>query len=69
MNIVGSVWLFAGLVILATLFVMAVLAKMYRKAGPHEALIIYGTGGTRIVKGSGTMICPMVQTSGICRWS
>ena len=64
MNIVGSVWLFAGLVILATLFVMAVLARLYRKAGPHEALIVYGFGGTRVVKGHGTVIFPMVE---ICR--
>jgi flotillin len=62
MNIVGSVWLFAGLVVLATLFVMAVLAKLYRKAGPHEALIVYGGRGTRIVKGHGTVIFPMIET-------
>src|SRR3954454_7942389 len=62
MNIVGSVWLLAGLVILATLFVMAVLAKLYRKAGPHEALIVYGGRGTRIVKGHGTVIFPMLET-------
>src|SRR3954454_8613327 len=62
MNIVGSVWLLAGLVILATLFVMAVLAKLYRKAGPHEALIVYGFRGTRIIKGHGTVILPMIET-------
>src|SRR5215468_517984 len=62
MNIVGSVWLFAGLVVLATLFILAVLAKLYRKAGPHEALIVYGFRGTRIIKGHGTVIFPMVET-------
>jgi flotillin len=62
MNIVGSVWLLAGLVVLATLFIMAVLAKLYRKAGPHEALIVYGGRGTRIVKGHGTVIFPMLET-------
>src|SRR5437773_6033796 len=35
---------------------------MYRKVSPHEALIIYGMGGTRIVKGSGAVIFPMIQT-------
>ncbi|HJZ73366.1 MAG TPA: SPFH domain-containing protein [Vicinamibacterales bacterium] len=34
---------------------------MYRKAGPHEALIVYGFRGTRIVKGHGTVIFPMVE--------
>ncbi len=53
----------AGLLVLAVLMIMITLAKMYRKAGPHEALIIYGTGSeARIVKGSGTIIWPMVQT-------
>jgi flotillin len=52
----------AGLAILAVILVMATIARMYRKVGPHEALIIYGMGGTRIVKGSGAVIFPMIQT-------
>ena len=52
----------AGLAILAVILVMATVARMYRKVGPHEALIIYGMGGTRIVKGSGAVIFPMIQT-------
>jgi flotillin len=40
---------------------MAVLAKLFRKAGPHEALVIYGLRGTRIVKGGGTIIYPMIE--------
>ncbi|HXJ05536.1 MAG TPA: SPFH domain-containing protein [Candidatus Acidoferrum sp.] len=50
-----------GLAILAVLFGMALLARMFRKAGPHEALIIYGLRGTRIVKGGGTIIFPMIE--------
>jgi flotillin len=52
----------AGLAVLAVILVMATVARMYRKVGPHEALIIYGMGGTRIVKGSGAVIFPMIQT-------
>src|SRR5262245_6612719 len=52
----------AGLMILAILFLMSVLAKLYRKAGPHEALIVYGVRGTRIIKGHGTVIFPMIET-------
>src|SRR5215813_4054975 len=52
----------AGLMILAILFLMSVLAKLYRKAGPHEALIVYGFRGTRIIKGHGTVIFPMIET-------
>jgi flotillin len=51
----------AGLAIIAVLFGMALLARMFRKAGPHEALIIYGLRGTRIVKGGGTIIFPMIE--------
>jgi flotillin len=47
--------------VIAVLFVMACLATLFRKAGPHEALIIYGLRGTRIVKGGGTIIYPMIE--------
>jgi flotillin len=40
---------------------MAVFANLYRKAGPHEALIVYGFRGTRVIKGHGTVILPMVE--------
>jgi flotillin len=56
-----SVLVIAGLMILAILFLMAVLARLYRKAGPHEALVVYGFRGTRIVKGHGTVIFPMIE--------
>src|SRR6202007_1037471 len=47
--------------VLTLLALMAVLATLYRKAGPHEALIVYGFRGTRIVKGRGTVIFPMIE--------
>src|SRR5436189_3024258 len=58
-----SVVIVAGLMVLAILFLMSVLAKLYRKAGPHEALVVYGFRGTRIVKGHGTVIFPMIETA------
>ncbi len=64
MTVEGNVFVIAGLMVLALVFVMSVLAKLYRKAGPHEALIVYGFRGTRIVKGHGTVIFPMVE---MCR--
>jgi flotillin len=64
MNIqaISSVWVIVGLIVLGTFLMMGVLAKMFRKAGPHEALIVYGFRGTRIVQGSGTIIFPMVES-------
>ncbi len=61
MNIPATVWVMSGLMVLAVLFLVSVLGKLYRKAGPHEALIVYGVRGTRIVKGHGTVIFPMVE--------
>src|SRR5579864_8079720 len=52
---------YVGLAVLTLFFFMAVLAKLFRKAGPHEALVIYGLRGTRIVKGGGTIISPMIE--------
>ncbi len=57
----SSVYVIAGLSVAALLFIMGLMARMYRKAGPHEALIVYGFRGTRIIKGGGTIIFPMVE--------
>src|SRR3979411_1029472 len=51
----------AGLLALVLLMVMIVVARMYRKAGPHEALIVYGMGGTHVYTGRGAIIFPMVE--------
>jgi flotillin len=50
----------AGL-ILGMFFLMIVFAKLFRKAGPHEAIIVYGFRGTRVIKSRGTVILPMVE--------
>ncbi|HEV7242317.1 MAG TPA: SPFH domain-containing protein [Thermoanaerobaculia bacterium] len=38
------------------------VAQMYRKVGPNEAFIVYGVGGTRVIKGGGTLIFPMIHS-------
>jgi len=53
--------LVVGLGVLALIFLMGILARMYRKAGPNEALIVYGFRGPRVIKGHGTVIFPMVE--------
>ena len=62
MQAVTGVWVIVGLMVLVLIFLMAMFASMFRKAGPHEALIVYGFRGTRIVKGGGTIIFPMVES-------
>jgi flotillin len=58
---IPEMWIFVGLGILTLLLVIAMFVRMYRKAGPNEALIVYGFRGTRVVKGHGTIIFPMVE--------
>lgn len=48
-------------IILTFVMMFYVIARMYRKVGPNQALIVYGFGGTRIVTGGGTVVWPMVQ--------
>ncbi|HET6268253.1 MAG TPA: flotillin family protein, partial [Acidobacteriota bacterium] len=57
-------WIVVGLAVLAVLFLMSVLARLYRKAGPNEALVVYGFRGLRVIQGHGTIIFPMVE---LCR--
>src|SRR5436305_3444760 len=58
----NEVVIIAGLLVLGLLMIMIVIAKMYRKVGPNEALIRYGMGGTEVYCGRGALIFPMVQT-------
>src|SRR3989442_14002776 len=56
-----GVLVITSLMVVATLMLLPVFARLYRKAGPHEALVVYGFRGTRIVKGRGTVIFPMIE--------
>ena len=37
----NQVFVIAGLMVLAIIILMAMFAKLFRKAGPHEAIIVY----------------------------
>jgi flotillin len=50
-----------ALMALALMFLLGVFARLFRKAGPHQALIVYGFRGTRVIKGRGTVILPMIE--------
>src|SRR6266498_257641 len=63
MHITAGVWVIAGLLVLSVIFLMSMFAKLFRKAGPHEALVVYGFRGTRIVKGRGAVIFPMIENA------
>src|SRR6266480_2730701 len=62
LGIQPGTWVIVGLMVLAVLFILVMFAKMFRKAGPNEALIVFGFRGTRVVKGHGTLIFPMFES-------
>src|ERR1700728_2932897 len=49
------------LMLLAIVLLISMLARLYRKTGPHEALVVYGFRSTRIVRRRGTVIFPMIE--------
>ena len=55
------VWVVCGLLILCILFFTSTVVRLYRRAGPHEALMVYGFRGTRVVKGGGTVVFPLLE--------
>jgi len=55
-------WVFIGLGCLLLLLLMSTLAQLYRKAGPHEALLVYGFRGRRAITGKGTVVLPMIES-------
>ncbi len=50
-------------VVLALLLVITSIGRMYRKAGPNQALIVYGgRGKPRVIRAGGSVIWPVVET-------
>jgi flotillin len=57
----SELFMFVGLGVLVLILMLGILARMYRKAGPNEALVVYGFRGPRVIKGHGTVIFPMIE--------
>jgi flotillin len=47
--------------VVSTVLIMSLLVRLYRKAGPHQALVVYGFRGTRVVQGGGTVVFPLLE--------
>ncbi|HEX4134107.1 MAG TPA: SPFH domain-containing protein [Bryobacteraceae bacterium] len=52
----------AALMVFALIFLIGMMARLFRKAGPHQALIVYGFRGPRVIKGRGTFVIPMLES-------
>src|ERR1700688_1857618 len=61
MHIANEVFIYASLMVLVVLLLLAMFARLYRKAGPHEALVVFGFRGPRVITGHGVVIFPMVE--------
>ena len=57
------IFIIVGLVVVATLILIGLMARMFRKAGPNEAIIVYGFRGPRIIRGHGAVIFPVVENA------
>jgi flotillin len=49
--------------VIGLLMILAIIASLFRRVGPNQALIVYGIGGRHIVTGGGKVVWPMVQSS------
>jgi flotillin len=59
----SSVLIIVVVLVVVLLLILTLSARLYRKVGPNQALVVYGFGGTKVVKGSGKVIWPMIQSS------
>src|SRR4051812_17701952 len=59
---VDFTYLVVGGIIAVVLVGMMMIASWFRKAGPNEALIVYGFRGNRTIIGRGTVIIPVVES-------
>jgi flotillin len=50
----------ATLVVVA-LILLKITASLLRKVGPNQALIVYGTGGTKVITGGAKLVIPLYQ--------
>src|SRR6516165_3594252 len=61
-GIPNEVLIIGGVLVLVIMFLFTFLARLYRKAGPHEALVVYGFRGKRVITGKGTIVFPMIES-------
>jgi flotillin len=56
-----EVWVISGALVVGVLALMTIITKMYRIAGPNQALIVIGFRQTRIINGGGTVVLPLIE--------
>ena len=56
-----EVWVMVGIALFVLFSITTIVTRMYRIAGPNQALIVTGIRGTHIVNGGGTLVMPLVE--------
>src|SRR5436305_10766193 len=51
----------AILLVAVVLILLRLIGNLLRKVGPNQALIVYGTGGTRVITGGAHFVIPLYQ--------
>src|SRR5215472_5482602 len=62
MELTTTMWIVIAALVFGMLAIMITATSLYRKVGPHQALIVYGMGGTTVVTGSGKVVWPLIQS-------
>src|SRR5438034_7613597 len=50
-----------AIIVVAVFVVLQIVGRLLRKVGPNQALIVYGTGGTRVITGGSHFVIPLYQ--------
>src|SRR6202047_4889170 len=55
--------LIAGVVaiVIVVIIIIQTIGRLLRKVGPNQALIVYGSGGTRVITGGSHFVIPLYQ--------
>src|SRR5947199_4336147 len=61
-HLTDSAVLISGGIVFVVFVMVTGFVRAFRKAGPHEALVVYGLGGKRVITGGGSIIWPLVET-------
>ncbi len=59
----GTTLTIALIAVVVIFLILWIWARLLRKVGPNQALIVYGFGGTNIITGGAKMVIPMLQSS------
>jgi flotillin len=51
-----------GLIVVATLILLTGLGRMFRKAGPNQAIVVYGFRKPRVIKAGAAVIFPVIES-------